>query len=58
MSMNKQCSDCYFGNKCRNFYACEDYAPINPDEDTDEIIENGRKEFMEEWFQYISEYSD
>lgn len=56
--MNKQCSDCYFGNKCRSFYACEDYAPINPDEDADEIIENGRKEFMEEWFQYISEYSD
>lgn len=56
--MNKQCSNCYFGNKCRSLYICEDYSPINPDEDTEEIIERGRTEFMEEWFQYIDEYSD
>lgn len=57
---NKRCSNCYFGDKCRNLYDCDNYSPIHDltDEEVDEMIENGRREFLDEWNQYIEEYSD
>lgn len=57
---NKRCSNCYFGDKCRSLYDCDNYSPIHDltDEEVDEMIENGRREFLDEWNQYIEEYSD
>lgn len=56
----KRCSNCYFGDKCRNSYVCDNYSPIHDltDDDIAEMVENGRREFMGEWNQYIEEYSD
>lgn len=56
----KRCSNCYFGDKCRSPYACDNYSPIHEftDDEVDEMIENGRLEFLDEWNQYIEEYSD
>lgn len=58
--MNNTCSNCYFGDKCRSLYACEDYSPISEfaDENVDKIIEDERREFLKEWNQYIEEYTD
>ena len=57
---NKKCSNCYFGDKCRISHACDNYSPINDltDREVDEMIDAKRLEFMDEWNQYIEEYSD
>ena len=57
--MNNRCSNCYFGDKCRSLYACDDYSPIGEltDEDVDEIIETKRQEFLRDWNKYIEENS-
>lgn len=56
--MSNRCLNCYFGDKCKSSYDCDDYTPINPEEDTDLIIEHGRQEFLSDWFQYVDEYAD
>lgn len=57
---NKRCSDCYFGDKCKSLNACDDYSPIYEltDDEIDEMVEEGRQEFLDAWRQYIEEYSD
>lgn len=57
--MNNRCSNCYFGDKCRSLYACDDCSLIDEltDEDVDEIIETKRQEFLRDWNKYIEEHS-
>lgn len=57
---NRKCSNCYFGDKCRSSHTCDNYSPINDltDREVDEMIDAKRREFMDEWNQYIEEYSD
>lgn len=60
LKTEKKCSNCYFGDKCWCLDFCDDYYPIDDltDEEIDEMIEAGRREFLGEWKQYIEEYSD
>lgn len=57
---NKRCLNCYFRDKCKSLYACDDYTPIQDlaDDDIAEMVEDGRQEFLEAWRKYIEEYSD
>lgn len=58
--MRDRCSNCYFGDKCHKRHGCEYYSPMNEllDVSTSYLIRTGRKEFMEEWQEYIKEYED
>ena len=52
---NKRYSD--IGEKSESLH---NYSSIDDltDEDIEKMIETGRREFWDEWFQYIAEYSD
>lgn len=60
--MDKDCSSCYFEEGCEEKTICEHYYPIydEPSErKINRIIENGRKDFYKEWFDYIDgEYEE
>lgn len=59
--MNKlNCFNCVFGGLCGRqnlLECCEYYCPINEDSDEmiDEYIEERRRGFTKEWFQYVGE---
>lgn len=56
--MTKKCSDCYYGDKCPSSSVCEFYTPVGEeaeDLEVEEFIEQQRKEFQEEWDEYIAE---
>ena len=55
---NSRCFTCLFGNRCKNQYRCDAYAPLDNesyDEYFDEYIEEQRAEFLEEWWIYTSD---
>lgn len=56
--MSKNCSYCYYGDKCGQNRVCKYYDPIEPDA-VDELIaeatEKARKEFMKAWLDYANE---
>lgn len=58
MRLKDKCSNCYFGDKCYCDNVCDDYSPIETTEDTEYLIECRRFEFLDEWNEYQSEYSD
>lgn len=55
----KSCADCYYNDDCgTDDYVCDSYMPITfvAEQDfIDEMIENNRYSFREEWFEYIEE---
>lgn len=60
--LNKiKCSRCYFYDKCECLFPCEMYTPLGgifEDKMIFDYIEKERVAFFDEWFKYISEYSD
>ena len=56
--MSKDCKNCFYNDKCTSEKVCEDYTPLEEEEDDaaiDELIEAKRIEFRKEWLQYIEE---
>jgi len=54
-----KCANCYFGDKCRTYGGCDDYAPLElTDEDVAEEDERRRAAFEAGWLRYATEYSD
>lgn len=52
------CRSCLFYDKCQNRIGCDNYAPAGEDaedEALDTYIEERRREFHEEWYEYTSE---
>lgn len=56
--MKSECLNCYFGDKCHCDGRCDYYAPIKVKDNTEILIEIGRRNFTNDWYEYISEYSD
>lgn len=61
--MRRRCHKCLFFDLCSEddvLGGCGHFAPLDDDEDkcVDRLIEQGRKEFISEWMEYISEYDD
>lgn len=59
--MRARCDLCLFFDCCHTpSFACDGYHPASLDDSwsVDEVIEDGRAEFYEEWVSYISEYDD
>lgn len=55
---DKYCSNCYYGDKCGNPNACKDYTPFieeDINEEVNDMIENNRRTFRAEWFEYIED---
>ena len=56
--INRACSKCCFGDKCRCEGGCDDYYPANDDSyATPEMIDAERTEYYNAWIQYVSEYN-
>lgn len=56
--MKRRCSNCYYFDKCKGGTLCDDYYPIDEeaeDEMIDELIEDNRRAYRQEWQSYISE---
>ena len=56
---NKNCKDCYYGDMCQCAETCEYFTPITAESEDaviEQIIEQGRDEFIAEWNQYISQF--
>lgn len=56
---NKQCADCYFGDKCNCLSECSNYCPITEDADDERIEQLLREEYSDyrsAWLEYINEY--
>lgn len=54
----RDCSNCYFAEKCRIENGCDDYYPVNDDGHAEhEMIESERVEYYNAWIQYIYEYN-
>lgn len=49
------CDKCLWYEQCQLDEVCEHYTPVDEGEYIDEMIEEGRYEFREEWFDYISQ---
>lgn len=55
----KDCSSCYYNHSCDSSQVCEDYFPVDnllTDAAIDEMIENNRISFRDEWFNYIDAF--
>lgn len=56
--IDRDCSKCCFGDKCRCEGGCGDYYPANDDSyATPEMIDAERAEYYNAWIQYVSEYN-
>lgn len=59
MTEDRKCGKCLWRDDCEYETPCDFYYD-GQDEPTDEeierYIEDGRKKFYREWFQYISQY--
>ena len=58
--MKKQCSNCFYYDKCRSAEICRDYIPLyeeREDMDIEDMIEDGRQSFYEEWAKYIEKFN-
>lgn len=55
---NESCKTCFYGDRCAAGTVCEDYTPIYETGDAaiERHIENGRREFVSDWWQYIGDY--
>ena len=54
---HRTCGECLFFDICDHRKVCCDFYPADDNQhDVDEIIDEGRNEFYDEWFRYISEY--
>lgn len=63
LTREQSCKNCIWGGQCHEdkelFYnECDDYSPVDDYENTDIHIENRRREFLGEWFEYIEEGDD
>lgn len=56
--MSKNCESCVFYDKCASYMVCHDYCSILETDDMDELIEAGREEYRNAWFEYIDEDND
>ena len=59
--MSKDCKNCFYNDKCPSEEVCEDYTPLEEEQDDaeiDELIEARRIEFRKEWVKYIEEKAD
>ena len=58
----RTCEDCYYNDKCgADDYVCDAFMPLTfvAEQDfIDEMIENERYSFREEWFEYIENNND
>lgn len=53
------CRNCLFDDICPSVKLCEHYAPIEDDDvEFRRYDEARRKEFKEDWMEYVSEYGD
>lgn len=62
MAEYRGCSSCIYYDICDHKRICEYYDTDSQspgtDLETDRLIMDGRKEFHEEWREYISQYND
>lgn len=62
MAEYRRCSLCIYFDICDHGKVCEHYDSDNftsgNDLETDRIIAAGRKEFHDEWREYVSQYDD
>lgn len=54
--MNK-CSGCLFADLCMRHYPCQNYTPVDEDEEY-QSWNDGISEMYDEWVSYASEYDD
>ena len=55
----KSCQNCLYIDQCPATRPCSHYFPVDEDgEDSDVLIEQGRKRFYEEWRAYMRESQD
>lgn len=55
--MNNSCSKCLFANCCDAKLVCGNYAPYDDENnEAEDMIESGRREFREEWFNYLEQW--
>lgn len=55
------CDNCVFGDKCHGRKVCKHFSPLDDytfDYETLKSLSEGKKDFYEEWNEYISEYGD
>lgn len=52
------CKKCLWYDRCTADNECEHFIPFDDDEYTEEIIDNGRYEFYEEWFDYTDQVDE
>lgn len=56
-----KCENCFYYYDCSSGDVCSDYLPIGKepeDEYIEYLIENGRAEYYDEWFEYIELFND
>jgi len=57
--MTGTCKSCIFMEVCdANMNKCDNYYSEDDNEYMNDVIENGRKEYYDEWFSYVKEYDD
>lgn len=54
----KSCQNCLFTEQCPSHQPCRHYSPVVDDDDGDDLIERGRKQFAREWGSYLKESQD
>lgn len=52
----KNCSGCYWYEQCARETICDDFSPI--EEDFSANIEENKRIFLEDWWEYEREYGD
>lgn len=55
--MDKECRHCLYFDRCGSNKVCEYHEPLGDeyDDNIEDIIEDRRTTFREEWFRYIEE---
>lgn len=56
--LSNNCKNCFYSIKCNEDLGCDYYFPMIADAEQamiDELVEEGRYSFRDEWFKYIEE---
>lgn len=55
----KYCTNCYYNALCDYGEACDEYYPVNDtavDSAINDVVEDNRISFRQEWFEYIEAF--
>lgn len=56
--MENTCLDCLWHDQCKTDNVCDDFTPVDEEKEIEDFVEEKRKEFNKEYFEYEKEYSD